>query len=252
MNFQNYFPIKNDIKLPQIIFLVGAAAAGKTSLAKIIKNEFPVYKILTDLDELKKLAELEKKNKIFNRIKLFSSGGFDIIDPKIWDEILISTAKKIFPGKFYIFEFSRGLDPKYSTLFKLSKYEIYNCCFQLIFRTKPEIKFRNALIIHVKCNFSTRIKRNQERKKKNRHFVSKKVMKNIYSEDIFHYVPYGFNYGYFDELLKIPVYSIDNSKELILSKRKKYFRIELYKALNFYNSSLKIKYEEGEKGYENT
>lgn len=236
MNFRNCFLNKNEIKLPRIIFLVGAAAAGKTSLAKIIKNEFPEYKILSDLDELKKLAELEKRNQTHGRIKSLSSGGFDIIDPKIWDEILILTTKKIFPEKFYIFEFSRGLDQKYFTFFKLQKYEIYKHCFQLIFNTNPKIEVKKTLIIHVNCNFSKRIKRNQKRKKENRHFVAEKVMESVYSKDIFHYVSRGFNYGYFTEAMRIPVYFIDNSKELILPKRERYFRIQLYKALNFYNS----------------
>lgn len=189
---------------------------------------------MSDLDELKKLVELEKEGKGQEGVKLLSRGGFDIIDPKVWDKVLISTIKKLHPEKFYIFEFSRGIDPKYLTFFKISKEKIYERCFELIFTARPEIK--EAMIIHIKCNFFNRLKRNQKRKKKNDHFVAEKVMRSIYSKDIFHYIRRGFNYGYLSETVKIPVYSINNSRNLGLSKLQKYFRVEIYKALGYYNS----------------
>lgn len=235
MNFQNCFQNKiKNMKLPQIIFLVGSAAAGKSTFAKIIKNELPIYEIVSDLDELKRLVELEKKGKGQGGIKLLSCGGFDIIDPKVWDKVLISTIKKLHPRKFYIFEFSRGIDSKYLTFFKISKEKIYKRYFNLVFNANFEIK--KTMIIHIKCNFSKRLKRNQKRKKKNDHFVAEKVMRSIYSKDIFHYTHKGFNYGYLSETVKIPVYSINNSRDLEFSELQKYFRVEMYKALNYYNS----------------
>lgn len=240
MNFQKYFLPKNNMRLPQIIFLIGPSSAGKSTLAEIIKQEFPKYEIISDLDELKKLAEaeLEKENKSQNKFKFFPSGGFDILDPKIWDDILILTAKKVLPEEFYIFEFSRGIDPKYLTILGISEEEVYERCFKLFFQTKPEIKIEDTLIIHVKCDFSNRLKRNRRRKKENKHFVAEKVMQNVYREDIFHYIHTGPNSGYFNEMMKILVYSIDNSKELILQDREKYFRIKIDEALSFYNSKV--------------
>jgi len=223
------------MRLPRIIFLIGPSSAGKSTLAEIIKQEFPKYEIISDLDELKKLAELEKENKSQNKFKFFPSGGFDILDPKIWDDILILTAKKVLPEEFYIFEFSRGIDPKYLTIFGISEEEVYERCFKLFFQTKPEIKIEDTLIIHVKCDFSNRLKRNRRRKKENKHFVAQKVMENVYSKDIFHFIPTGPNFGYFNETMKILTYSIDNSKELPLKDRKKYFKIEIYNALNIHN-----------------
>lgn len=229
--------MKNNIKLPKIIFLVGPAASGKTTLGKIIKNEFPIYCFMTDLKELKKLAKLEARRKNHKRIVPFPSGDLDIKDPAIWDEILISCAKKLNPKKFYIFEFARGIDWKYLTTFKISKFTIYEHCFKLIFTTNPRFKANNTLIIHVKCDFLTRLNRNFLRKEKRDHFVAEEVMRNVYSKDVFHYISVGHNFGYFNNKIKIPVYSISNSKELPLKDRKKYFKIQIWKALALYNSN---------------
>ena len=225
-------------KLPKVIFIVGNASAGKTTLAKTIKGKLPFYNIISDLDEFKKMLELEKISGERNRIKPLASGGFNIIDPTIWDDVLISTVQKIMPGKFYIFEFARGIDPVYLTALGLKKYQVYDHCFEVILAAKPGINVSDVLIIHVYCNFVSRLNRNQKRKLTKQHFVAEHVMHKVYSEENFRYVPTGQNMGYLNKKNKILVFYINNSKDLSLEATKEYFGLQIRKILNFYTSNV--------------
>lgn len=224
-------------KLPKIIFIVGSASAGKTTLAKIIKEKLPFYNIISDLDELRKLLESEVSCNQ-NRIKPLSSGGFDIIDPTVWDDVLISTAQKIIPEKSYIFEFARGVDPVYLPVLGLEKYQVYDHCFEVILATKQDICVNDMMIIQVYCNFLSRLKRNQKRKITKQHFVAEHVMYEVYSEENFRYVPTGRNRGYLNKKNKILVFFIDNSKDLLPKVMKEYFDLQIRKALDFYTSNV--------------
>lgn len=226
-----------ETKLPKIIFIVGSASAGKTTLAKIIKKKLPFYNLISDLDELKKPIELERiSGNKKTRIKPLVSGGFDIIDPNIWDEVLIATACRIDLKKFYIFEFARGIDQNYLRTLRLKKHQVYDHCFDIILSVLPEIGNKNMLIIHVFSEFKARLHRNERKRQNNEHFVAKKVMQEIYSEDIFHFVStITENIGYLNQQNKILVFSIDNSKELLPQEIKKYLDNQTQAALKYYN-----------------
>lgn len=222
-------------KLPKVIFIVGSASAGKTTLAKIIKEKLPFYNKISDLDELKRLLVSEASCNQ-SRIKPLSSGGFDIIDPTIWDDVLISTTQKIIPEKFYIFEFARGVDPVYLRVLGLEKYQVYDHCFEVILAANQDIDVNDILIIQVGCNFVSRLRRNQKRKIAKQHFVAERVMHKVYSEENFRYVPIGRNCGCLNKENKILVFSIDNSKDLLPKALKKYFSLQICEALDFYAS----------------
>ncbi len=228
-------------RLPKIIFIVGSASAGKTTLARIIKERLPFYNIINDLTELKRFQVSDKKQKE-KSIKLLPSGGFDIEDPKIWDKAIVSVAKKIDSKNFYIFEFARGIDTMYLSTLGLKKHQVYNHCFEIILNSNKNIHVKNTLIISIHCDFKTRMARNKKRKRKEQHFVAEKVMREVYSEENFYYVPTKRNQGYLNKKNKILVFAIGNSKELSSETMKEYLNSKFSKALNFYisNSTSKI------------
>lgn len=223
-----------ELKLPKTIFIVGSAGAGKTSLANRVRNRFPCYTILSDLTELKTLLKKERATHNPHYIKLLVSGGFDIIHPAVWDRALVVTARKIKPKKFYIFEFARGVDVEYMNFLGLRKSQIYDHCFKVILSVQPNISVQEALVIHLGCGFTSRLKRNRKRKEMEQHFVAEEVMYKIYSEDNFCYLPIGSNYGYLNEENKLLVFFVDNSIDLPLAELVNYFDLQIDTALEAY------------------
>ena len=112
---------------------------------------------------------------------------------------------------------------------------MYDHCFDIILSVLPEIDNKNMLIIHVFSEFKARLYRNERKRQNNEDFVAKKVMQEIYSEDIFRFIPtIAENIGYLTQQNKILVFSIDNSKELLPQEIKKYLDNQTQAALKYY------------------
>ncbi|MFC1612767.1 hypothetical protein ACFL23_00355 [Patescibacteria group bacterium] len=229
------------LKLPKFIFVVGSAASGKSTLANCIKIRFPVYNMVNDLNKFKEWLKNKQTTNKPCSIKSLASGGFRIIDPVVWDRALISIVKWINLEAFYIFEFARGIDLKYLKLLGLEKYQVYNHCFKIILDAQPNVRINEMLIIHIHCDFDSRIRRNCIRKEKGEHFVDESVMRRVYFEDNFRYIAIGNNHGYLNNKSKISIFSVDNSKELLPKKRVEYFNLQIQMALSFYVKQIEKK-----------
>lgn len=223
------------IKKPKVIFIVGSAASGKSTLAKYIKDAYDNYHLVSDLQELKKLLKSEELNKNYQYIKPLPSGGFDIVEPLVWDKVLSSTVNKMRPNQFYICEFARGIDQKYINTLRINEKEIYNRSFEIILETRPDIKLKDILIIHVKCLFNIRFHRNIKRQDDKKHYVAKTVMETVYRKDNFQFMKVGPKYGYLNNKNRILVYDVMNSKNLSTKEMQIYFSVEIEKAFNIYS-----------------
>ena len=227
----------NQIKLPRVIFLVGSAGSGKSTIVNIIKKDFPFYKTLNDLEELKRLLKVEENSKNGTQFKILDNGGFDIIDPVIWDEVLVTCSSEIKKDSYYTFEFSRGVDKNYLDKMSLRKNKVYLHSFEIILNNLTFLNMCDMLIIHANSDYSTRRRRNIERKKNGRHFVAESVMAEVYNEDNFYFNHSDLNFGFLNLAYKIPVYSIDNSIDLSEENMRTYLSGRIYDALHHYSQN---------------
>jgi len=233
-----------DIIFPKIIFVVGGAGAGKSTLSGEIKKVHSAYNIISDLQELRELLNSKQESIVQSgaiclcppHVLSLPLGGFDIVNPLVWDYVLDATARKIQSNSKYVFEFARGSDARHLTTLGIREEELYKHCFEIILSALLGISTDDMLIIHVFSSFKSRLRRNDRRRQKNNHFVATKVMREVYLKDVFNFTPASeSNRGYLEcNNGRIMVFSIDNSQELLSMEIKKEFGKKLQEAFEYH------------------
>lgn len=159
---------------------------------------------------------------------LADNGGYDILDPQVWDDVLTLSVSKLYTDKCYVFEFARGTDVAYAEKYNLDFSTIYLRCFQLIGQKIDILSPQNSLIIHVYVRNNENLRRNDLRRLNGEHYVANHVMESIYKTDIFEYHQLSKGYGILSPELPIPVISVDNTAtmnwDIILAEVLSYIR----------------------------
>lgn len=195
---------------------MGPAAAGKSTIARLLAEQLGDCEVTGDLEALNELIVLTEglmqlKNRTEKtRIVRLADGGFKILDPSVWDECLARAAKKHRERRRVIFEFARGHAEDYLAYHKLASEHAYAPSFRELKTILPVDIWMHSVVVHVHAPFNLRRSRNDSRRLQGEHFVNDRVMEEVYKEDVFHYVPVGSSNGYLAGEA-IPVYSFDNT-----------------------------------------
>lgn len=248
---KNNKTLKDDNKfyfLPKNIIIIGNSCAGKSTIVNEWNKYFNIYKNIDDIIPLKEVFDLDdevrenekilfekgyKKNikyikKIlnqykkdypnikFNTIKNLNGKGHDIINPKLWDEILkFSIVEDFDVTGENIIQLARGKDENYEKMFNKNGY-INPINYILESSSNKE----DNLIIYIYSDFKNRIYRNIKREEKGEHFVSETTMENVYKEE------------YFKNLVKNQVYVYNEIKTpFIIINNKEVNELEIEKAM---------------------
>lgn len=188
------------------------------------------------IKEIKTNRTVKPKYSIPNR-----SGGYKIINPSVWDEILKLVISDLNPNQKYVLEFSRGKDEDYITAKQISETQVYKYSMKLIRSFLPSSFEKSTLIIHITASYKIRDRRNERRRLKSTHYVSRETMERIYPHDIFQFIPKkpNSNKGWLklpNTIELLPVYSINNNADLPADRRDSFFLKEFHEALNFFQS----------------
>lgn len=170
-----------------IIFLVGNPAAGKTAFGLELQRRCPTFEIASDLDELKlELSRSEHGLVDAPRIRRVASGGFEVLDPRVWDDCLDSVAQRHEGESDLILEFSRGEDQLYLDMHNIEWGRAYDPSFAILSRVfDSRIQSGDALIVLVEAAWPTRRRRNWERRLKGEHFVDAEELARLYRRECF-------------------------------------------------------------------
>lgn len=252
---------------PYIIFTIGNPCSGKSSFSNVITTKTNYIKV-DDLDPLQEIfkgdsilvknnLKFSEKELLWNNFKdnlkftnslwdinlkeepcnIYSkpseTGGYNILDPLVWDLILKFRAENITSEENYIFEFSRGLDKKYLKMHDISTEQVYIKAFSEII---SNIKSNNTnfLIINFESNFEDRQIRNKIRFEEGGHYISDKGMNEIYKNDIFKYTSETYDYLEVDSL-KVPVVSV-HVPHLDKEHRDSFFLDVYEQSLDYFNN----------------
>lgn len=166
------------------------------------------------------------------------SGGHKIIDPDVWDEILKLSVNNLKSNQNYALEFSRGRNKNYLVAKRISETQVYDHSMRLVESLLPFSLKESILIIHVSASYKIRNQRNEQRKFMNAHYVSRETMEQVYTSDVFQFIPekLGSNKGWMKLSKPICVYSIDNNVNLSSNELSSFFSSELDLALDFFKS----------------
>lgn len=198
---------------PCWILIVGAAAAGKTTVANQIASRLPEFRVISDLIALVQLFEYNDRLKVSKSglecepshlwldlvdsssgarvvapmTRCLPDGGHEILDPWVWDEALRRVAESCRDDPYVILEFSRGEDPSYFALHGITGGDAYLPSFRVLAKELSSSIVKKIFVIHVHAEYAVRMSRNADRRSRGEHFVADLVMKEIYSEDCFRY-----------------------------------------------------------------
>lgn len=192
---------------PNLIFIIGPACSGKSSMGQAICSLHPEYSVLDDAVPLYKIFTADKllhqhKLKEFwkfvkeNGIDMYydqevpcfyshpnNQGGYLIDNPIVWNIVLTILGKQI-NSDYTVIEFSRGSDPKYNHFFDINDQDVYPISFNYLCQTVPSFLLKNSLIIDIDAPLAIRKERNLNRYKNGGHLVSEKTMNTVYKEDV--------------------------------------------------------------------
>lgn len=160
---------------PFVIFIIGRPGSGKTTIARLIKENLPSTGVylrifqVSDLEYLRKVfATKEDESRRFEKT---ADGGFFILDPTLYDEALVDLSVQVLRempnNDLVIVEFAR---------------QSYLHALKLI----SNQGVHPNLIVYVKASFETALERNKLRSirsSNDRHFVSEKEMRKTYAND---------------------------------------------------------------------
>ena len=150
----------------------------------------------------------------------------EIKDPVVWDEIAVRLVKTLGHNRKYIIEFARGHDPNYLKKFDIPPEDVYSRTIGLMVNSM-HLNFANSMaIIHITCNYESRLFRNSERRNTTGQNLPDSVLKKVFEKDIFRpeYIDdegHTIRRGFFNK--SVPV--IDNTFNVESSLRCKHFKL---------------------------
>lgn len=223
-------------------------------MSKAIKKHEPIYSILDDvtplyqifhadeyilkseLDGFKSFITKNKLDSYYNIVqpKNYSQpnncGGYEIINPAVWNIVLSILGEQIKNSK-HIIEFSRGYDVKYNELLGIENKDIYKKSFECLCKTIGQNILENSLIININAPLSVRKQRNLERFKDGGHLVAEETMDSIYKDDVF---VCDNNNCLRIKNVDIPVFFVKNNTTSSNENIEEFLWKEYKKALNYY------------------
>ncbi|MEX0297794.1 MAG: hypothetical protein AB3N28_01900 [Kordiimonas sp.] len=217
------YQLVNDLHHLQGVFALDALslnylstpAETRSNLPTIVEDfraSFPLF----DEERLQDRVELlnsTKASTVNLPTRMLSGGGFDIIQPQLWDLILEDAAKSIESNSF-IFEFSRGVDREYLDFHSINADQVYDQSFKTIFaHIADESWIHNSVLVHLSCPHLLCLERNELRRVKGEHFVDETVMKSVYKIDPFKLRNFEGGFAVFGNH-RLPILSIDNVSNL--------------------------------------
>lgn len=182
----------------QWIALVGPPASGKSTFARCVLQARPELQHASDLGALQELCafyagreveavywpELSRADPRHDeRMRLLSDGGFDIIDPGVWDEALHRTIRRYREAPAVALEFARGVDLSYLSMHRVPAADAYLPSFRLLLKDLENTETA-LIVVHVSAPLAVRLGRNDARRSAGEHFVADSVMRSVYSEDV--------------------------------------------------------------------
>lgn len=157
-------------ELPKNILIVGSAGAGKTKFSKAFIEFNPTYKLIDDYDYLINAVDNDAENKIAKKLLI----GFEILDYKLWDDVIDKMYDEAIQKENKLFELSRGTDQKYISGKQISTAEIYDYAIEHLSQSD------RILVINLYSSYKLRKKRNIYRGAIGEHCVDNKTMSSIY------------------------------------------------------------------------
>lgn len=242
---------------PKIIFIVWPSGAGKTTFIDTINQE---YERLNDLHPLKEVflidgsKEISKidensilyfkdylaKRKLWssNIFSQFNGDGYDILEPEVWDKILLRLIGNIDSDKKYIIEFSRWKDINHQQKKWYSLESTYDYFLQLAHNElkKKNIHSRDVMTLFIDSDINSRLERNRVRKAQGLHYVSERTLYGVYAESL---CPIEWNISIIEtqdwQDITPVLYRINNSLKLESTKLNTFFLSEFDKAMKIFN-----------------
>ena len=195
-----------------LIFLIGPAAAGKTTVATHIRSLNLGYDHASDLTDLNEQARALKPGNKDQKVARLPRGGFEIIDPTAWDEALKRVAFSHRSTPNLILEFSRGLDQAYLKLHGIEPNEVYNPSFRILRHAfSPRID-NEGLVIMVDAPFEVRDYRNSDRHLAGDHFVDPSEFRKLFHSQLFSWNRQQNHYLIPGTTTVLPVIPLDNTQ----------------------------------------
>jgi hypothetical protein len=115
-----------------------------------------------------------------NAIKLLPGGGFSIINPVLWDEVLKRACTFVRGTNNIFIEFSRGNDPFYFKFHNISRHDVYLKSISILLNHCKWLESYSHLIIAVDCHYHMRFARNRTRRRQLQNNVADQVMRTVY------------------------------------------------------------------------
>lgn len=125
-------------------------------------------------------ANVSLKEYPLSAIKLLPQEGFDIINPRLWDDCLERACRESKRFKFAFIEFSRGNDPAYCRLHRISPQDTYLTTFKQLALQCPWLVKTRIVVVALTVPQAIRLQRNQKRRTQGCHAVADIVMHTIY------------------------------------------------------------------------
>ncbi len=247
------------LRRPKVMLIIWPSGAGKTTFIKAINEE---YEHLNDLHPLKEVflidgsEEISKidensvlyfkdylmKRKIWSSsvFSQFNGDGYDILEPEVWDEILLRLMENIEIDKKYIIEFSRWKDLNHQQKKWYNLESTYDYFLQLVQNElkKKNIESRDIITLFIDSDMESRIERNRIRKEQGLHYVSERTIHRVYGESL---CPIKWNISILEwrnrQNNSLALYRINNSLKIDPDELNSFFLKEFNKAIKIFNLS---------------
>lgn len=189
-----------------------------------------------EYQDLKKLFSNQKMINEYEISTIFNDdGSFNIINQEIWHVILELLFEKG-KNKNKIIEFARGDSDIYLNHFNINLGEHYKYHLSML-ATNKKIELSNTFIVYITSPLNIRILRSYKRKREGGHFVSEDTMKEVYKNDSFLHTMKKYKKKQYILInnVKVPIYVINNSKNLTAEKRFEFFNKESEGVIETFN-----------------
>lgn len=172
------------------------------------------------------------------------SGGMEIANPAVWDDIMVRLGRTLVEGAAYLVEFARGHDPAYIGAFGLDKEQVYERTFHIFRSSLAATLAASMVVLHVCASHETRLYRNERRAKVTGQFTPPKVMNNVFRTDVLRpsYVssgPNGLGLGYTTvKGERIALATVFNDSEKAQAERTRFFDRACSTAMEYFRGAV--------------